>query len=230
MTPKFYLVGGAVRDQLLGLTPKDKDFAVEAESYAAMKQAIVDRGGKIFLEKPEFLTIRANIPELGATDYVLCRKDGAYSDGRHPDTVEIGSILDDLARRDFTVNAMALSENSVLVDPHGGQDDLKVRKLRCVGNIWDRFTEDGLRILRALRFIITKDFNPDGSIHMALSDSAFFKSRLDKIPMERIQQEVLRCFKHDTALTLSHFKYYSELAGYLFTRGPMWLKPTLEEK
>lgn len=230
MKATFYLVGGAVRDQLLGLTPKDKDYAVEAESYEAMKQAIIERGGKVFLEKPEFLTIRANVPELGSTDYVLCRKDGAYSDGRHPDTVTPGTIMDDLARRDFTVNAMALSENGVLVDPHDGQRDLQEHRLRCVGDTWKRFDEDGLRIIRALRFSITKGLNVTGDIHGFLYGAIYFKPRLDKIPIERIHAEMLRCFRHDTPGTLSHLGFYPQLAGYLFTRAPMWLKPTLEAR
>lgn len=229
-TAKFYLVGGAVRDQLLKLEAKDKDYCVEAESYDAMKQAIIDRGGHIFLEKPEYLTIRAKIPVLGATDYVLARKDGAYTDGRHPDKVEAGTIFDDLARRDFTVNAMALSENDVLIDPHGGQADLEKRLLRCVGDVWKRFDEDGLRMLRAMRFAITKGFQMDGDIAMSLNDKTFFEPRLNKIPIERIHNELWKCFRHDTRQTLTWLVEFSDLRRYLFDRAPLWLEPSLKPK
>ena len=152
---KFYQVGGSVRDDLLGFPSKDIDYSVEAPSFEAMKSEIVNRGGEIFLEKPEYLTIRANVPNMGACDYVLCRKDGAYYDGRRPESVEIGTIRDDLARRDFTVNAMAINEDGELIDPHGGKVDLLHKTLRCVGNAHERFSEDYLRMLRAIRFCIT---------------------------------------------------------------------------
>lgn len=74
----FFEVGGAVRDKLLGVQSKDIDYAVEAESFSAMRDAVIERGGKIFLETPQYLTIRAHVPKLGAADFVLCRKDGEY--------------------------------------------------------------------------------------------------------------------------------------------------------
>src|SRR5688572_2507881 len=118
MTVKVFEVGGAVRDKLLGLRPKDIDFAVEAPSFKAMHEFVSSTCSTIFLIKPEFLTIRAHHATMGAVDFVLCRKDGAYSDGRRPDTVEPGTIFDDLARRDFTINAMAFDEEGNLIDPH----------------------------------------------------------------------------------------------------------------
>src|SRR5687768_7510936 len=118
MNIQFFQVGGSVRDELLGKQSKDIDYAVEAPSYGAMREAIVERGGEIFQENEAFLTVRAKVPTLGACDYVLCRKDGTYDkDGRRPDFVEVGSLADDLARRDFTVNAMAKAEDGTLVDP-----------------------------------------------------------------------------------------------------------------
>ncbi len=101
---KIYLVGGSIRDQLLGLKSKDLDYAVEAGSYEEMRDYIKENG-KIFLETPEYLTIRAHLKNGEPADFVLCRKDGEYSDGRRPDKVTPGTLYDDLARRDFTVNA-----------------------------------------------------------------------------------------------------------------------------
>src|SRR6478735_1674813 len=161
MKAKFYQVGGCVRDSLLGVESKDIDFSVEAPSYEAMREAVIERCGgnpeSIKVDKPEFATIRAIDPKLGGVDFVLCRKDGAYSDGRRPDSVEMGTLLDDLARRDFTVNAIARADDGSLIDPFNGQADLKLRLLRCVGGV-DRLREDSLRMLRAFRFAITKGF------------------------------------------------------------------------
>src|SRR6187431_1537064 len=106
----YYLVGGYVRDEILGVQSKDIDFAVEAKSYDAMKEDILRRGMTIFQERPQFFAIRARHPQMGGVDFTLCRKDGFYSDYRHPDDVRIGDIYDDLARRDFTVNAIARKE------------------------------------------------------------------------------------------------------------------------
>jgi len=84
MNVKFYQVGGSVRDKIMGIKPHDIDFAIGAESFGAMREAILAMGGKIFLEMEKFFTIRANLPELGSADFVLTRKDGSYSDGRRP--------------------------------------------------------------------------------------------------------------------------------------------------
>jgi len=110
---KLFEVGGHVRDGLLGIKSKDIDMAVEAPSWEAMREFVKHNTKKIFLEKEEFLTIRAMGHDGLPKDFVLCRKDGAYSDGRRPDTVEAGTIFDDLARRDFTVNAIAKEVTTV---------------------------------------------------------------------------------------------------------------------
>lgn len=224
----FYKVGGCVRDQFLGLPSKDIDYAVEAPSYDALRTAILDRGGEIFLETPQYLTIRAKVPQMGACDFVLCRKDGAYSDGRRPETVEVGTIEDDLARRDFTVNAMALTEVGELIDPYDGAKDLKAKLLRCVGSTEDRFTEDGLRMLRALRFSITKGFTVSWAIWACLESRAFFEPRLRGVSHERVREELGKCFLFDTNMTLRWLAEFKELREFLFYKQPLWLKPTLE--
>src|SRR5579859_2576372 len=147
--PNFYLVGGYVRDKILGIPSKDLDYSVEAASYEEMRQSIIDRGGTILLETPNFFTIRARIGKE-VSDYVLCRKDGAYSDSRHPDSVEHGTLHDDLARRDFTMNAIAIDSDGNYIDPFNGISDIKNKLIRCVGNAQDRFDEDALRMLRAI--------------------------------------------------------------------------------
>ena len=87
MTNRIFEVGGSIRDGILGLKSKDRDFCVETDSFESMRNIIVNLGGKVFLETPEHFTIRANVPQLGSADYVLCRKEGEYTDGRHPDWV-----------------------------------------------------------------------------------------------------------------------------------------------
>jgi len=231
MNAKFYLVGGAVRDKLLGTQSKDLDYAVEASSYEEMIAAIKERGGEIFLEKPEFATVRAKLPQLGAADYVLCRKDGYYSDGRRPDSVMPGTLLDDLSRRDFTINAMAIDENGRYIDPFNGIQDLNKRYIRCVGDARERFSEDSLRILRAFRFAITKEFELDKLIEDAICDPNI-SDLIRNVSGERIREELYKCFRHNTFATIDYlFKEYPHIGALLLNpESVIWLKPTLEQR
>lgn len=206
---KLYEVGGAVRDGLMGLKSKDVDFAVEAPSFEALRAYLVAGGFQIFVEKPEFNTIRAAVPKTHPlrertrdADFVLCRKDGPSSDGRRPDYTEPGTILDDLARRDFTINAIARDvETGVLVDPHGGQVDIETRTLRFVGDPMARIREDGLRVLRGLRFIITKKLNVDRATATAIQCSEGAEM-LRCVSIERIREEIEKMAAHDSVQTL----------------------------
>lgn len=225
---KFYKVGGAVRDELLGVQVKDIDFAVEAPSFSAMKQAVLDRGGKIFQETPQFLTIRAKVPKLGASDFVLCRKERGSLDGRHPETVEAGTLLDDLSRRDFTVNAMARDEVGTLIDPFNGIQDLATHTLRTVGKARERFHEDYLRILRAVRFAITKKMRLHDDIVDCLEDITVIMG-IKKVSVERVREELSKAFAFDTRATMTTFMDFPKLQ-FIFEAFPdLWLKPTLEK-
>ena len=226
---KFYEVGGAVRDKILNLPTNDLDYAVEAESYEAMREAVLERGGEIFLESPEYLTIRAKVPGIGPADFVLCRKDGSYSDGRHPDKVEPGTLLDDLARRDFTMNAMAVDiETGKLYDPHDGRKDMEAETIRCVGVAEERFEEDALRILRAIRFAITKDMKLDEDIDEALKDSYLVKL-LENVSVERTREELNKAFKFDTLGTLALLEKYPLVREALFSSRVLKLEGTLKK-
>lgn len=227
---RFYQVGGSVRDSFLGLKSKDIDYAVEAASFNEMREAILGRGGTIFLETPQYLTIRARVPELGACDFVLCRKDGAYNDGRHPENVEVGTILDDLARRDFTINAIARAEDGEIIDPYDGSTDLLVYQLlRCVGSPKKRFGEDGLRILRAIRFSVTKQLIVDDQIWKYLIDEEGCIHAIQGVSLERIREELNKCFSFNTNETLEFFDNFPIFRKFLFNKA-LWLKPTTEEK
>lgn len=207
---KMYLVGGMVRDRLLGRKSKDADFAVEAESYEQMRATLEAEGFKIFQERPEFGTIRAQFPpgderiEQFATrdaDFVLCRIDGAYSNGRRPDSVEPGTLHDDLARRDFTINAMAMDEFGSIIDPFNGQVDLRFKVLRCVGDPEVRMNEDFLRALRAVRFAVTLDFQIGAELMRVLRSDSVIRG-VAKVTHERRREELTKAFGHDTISTI----------------------------
>jgi tRNA nucleotidyltransferase (CCA-adding enzyme) len=234
----MFEVGGCVRDRLLGLKAKDVDFVVIAPSFSAMRDHIENiLGLRIFLESPEHLTIRAGVPKghplrerCKDADFVLARKDGPSFDGRHPEFVEPGTLEDDLKRRDFTVNAMAQDPfTGEIIDPHGGQADLEARVLRFVGNAFDRIEEDGLRVLRALRFSITKGLEIQTSHRLALV-SKLAETRLASVSVERIQGELEKMFRHDTLATLRLLNELPEGMQEAIFRGGLWLLPTLKKR
>jgi tRNA nucleotidyltransferase/poly(A) polymerase len=229
MTVQIYKVGGAVRDEFLGVKSKDIDFAVEAPSYEAMRDYIAVNG-KIFLEKPEYFTIRAKLNGTDA-DFVLCRKEHGYSDGRRPDLVTQGDIYDDLSRRDFTVNAIAIRvSDGEVFDPHSGVRDIAKRVVRCVGNAEDRFSEDSLRMLRAVRFHITKQFSLDRDIYFALENKTLL-DKLENVSKERIREELNRCFKHNTLETLIMFERFPKLRDVVFgSNDTLWLEATNKDR
>jgi len=234
---KIYEVGGSVRDRILGLSPKDFDYSVEAPSYQDMSDYIKRTHDKVFLEKPEFATIRAK-KGSDTFDYVMCRKDGHYSDGRHPDFILPGTIYDDLARRDFTANAMAVdSDTNHLIDPHGGLEDARNKILRCVGSGRERLLEDPLRVIRAVRFCITKGFNPDENISEVFMDASWPDKIVKTVSSERIREELHKCFYFNSAKTMSFLinsmsKEYSELIFGENKDGAknLWLEPTSKRK
>ena len=142
-----YTVGGSVRDSLLGRTPKDWDLTTNAkpEEIKSLFRRTIDTG----IEHGT-VTVRMGGESYEVTTY---RLDGKYLDGRHPEEVTFTADLkEDLRRRDFTINAMAYNDRAGLVDLFGGQEDLKAGLIRAVGEPMERFTEDALRILRAVRF------------------------------------------------------------------------------
>ncbi len=229
---RFFQVGGCVRDELLGVPTKDIDFAVEAPSFEAMADAVVARCTKVFTGKDggfigqEFFTIRGIDPDLGPVDFVLCRKDGPSTDGRRPDFVEPGTLADDLARRDFTVNALARGEDGVLVDPHHGREDLEAGRLRFVGNPEDRLQEDALRAFRGVRFAVTKKFVMTDDTTFAIQD--LHTEAFDAVSTDRIRDELHKMFATDTAASLNLLvNQFPILLETALTRG-LWLRPTTE--
>jgi tRNA nucleotidyltransferase (CCA-adding enzyme) len=179
-----YAVGGCVRDSLIGLTPLDYDITTSAtpdEARASLAGFSVHDTGI----KHGTITVIADETPVEVTTF---RIDGEYSDNRRPDSVEFTrSLKDDLSRRDFTINAMTYSDKMGIVDPFGGREDLQNKLIRCVGDPYKRFNEDGLRILRAYRFSAVYGFK----IEEETSKSAYeLRHLIRNISGERIAQEL----------------------------------------
>ena len=181
-----YVVGGCVRDSLLGLTPHDWDLCTSA---------LPQQGMELFGEEkciPTGLQHGTVTVKQGGRLYEITtfRTEGTYTDGRHPDEVHfVPDVREDLARRDFTINAMAYNEKEGLVDPFGGQTDLQSGILRAVGVPHQRFTEDALRILRLYRFAARFGFSIDPPTAQAAQELC---AHLDCVSVERIEEELAK--------------------------------------
>lgn len=216
---KIYLVGGCVRDLLLGITPHDYDFATDATP-----EEIKEVAGRFNLltnaayvktlptgEKYGTITFdihQGNVNEL--FEITTFRRDGNYVDGRRPDSVEFSTKLeDDLKRRDFTINALAYNPDEGIIDLFNGLSDLKTGIIRAINNPVDRFNEDALRILRCLRFSLKYNFTIDLATEAAAIQLV---GNLKNVAKERIGKELfqildynLRCYSED--LLFHVFKY-----------------------
>ena len=184
-----FIVGGCVRDAVLGRIPGDWDITTSAkpEQVKEIFGKTVDTG-----LKHGTVTIIKHGSGYEVTTY---RIDGEYLDGRHPETVEFTPDLrEDLKRRDFTINAMAYSHETGIVDEFEGLEDLKRRVIRCVGCAKDRFTEDALRILRAVRFAAQLDFVIEDETYKAIAEIA---PNLVHVSKERIQVELTKLLLSD---------------------------------
>lgn len=235
-TINLHTVGGIVRDNLLGIRSKDVDMSVTIpneiglsidQGFGIMRDTLVKAGVTIWEDRPEFLTIRGGVAkdhplaQFGSKDldFVLARRDGPSRDGRRPDFVVVGSLADDLNRRDFTVNAMARKVGSLdaegeftaspdvchIIDPHRGIEDLANMTLRFVGDPMTRIAEDGLRVMRALRFVVTKGFTMASETRDAIEDvrSAVL---LTSVSEERREGELSRMLGTNTLGTLDLFR------------------------
>ena len=181
-----YVVGGCVRDSLLGRAPKDWDICTDALPEEMQRvfrdQHVIETG-----LKHGTLTVMYDHEPYEVTTF---RVDGEYTDHRHPDAVRfVKNVVDDLARRDFTVNAMAWNPQSGLVDAFGGQEDLRAGVIRCVGEADRRFGEDALRIMRALRFASVYGFDIEAETAAAVHR---LKDTLRDVAAERIRVELAK--------------------------------------
>ena len=181
-----YAVGGCVRDSLLGLDPHDWDLCTSARPEQVMALFGEEKCIPTGLQHGT-VTVKQGGRLYETTTF---RTEGAYSDGRHPDAVcFVPDVREDLARRDFTINAMAYSAEEGLIDPFGGRDDLAAHLVRAVGEPERRFEEDALRILRLYRFAARFGFAIDPATGAA---ARALGPHLDCVSAERIQEELLR--------------------------------------
>ena len=178
-----YLVGGCVRDLLRGEAPSDYDMTSDA-----LPEAVLALFGEHAHPTGLIHGTVTVVSEGHPIELTTMRRDGAYRDNRHPEAVAFTkNIEEDLARRDFTVNAIALTEDGTIIDPFDGRQDIEKRLLRCVGDAETRFSEDALRILRLLRFAAVLGFTVDEDTAAA---ARACRDRLHSVAQERVYAEV----------------------------------------
>ena len=189
-----YLVGGAVRNMVLRRTPTDFDFATDADPKKVMRlfRKVIPTG-----IKHGTVTVLFKGERYEVTTF---RVEGAYSDSRHPDEITFTpSIEEDLARRDFTINSMAVRiPGGTLLDPFGGQQDLKAGIIRTVGAAEERFSEDALRMVRACRFAAQLQFDVDPELRGAAEKVA---PNIRNVSAERIREELEKMLRTDVPST-----------------------------
>lgn len=244
--PNIYIVGGSVRDKLLGLESKDIDFTfvldnleqTVEEGFQQMTDYLKEKGYYIFLTTPEMYTIRAKFPKdhiyRGLTaDFVMARKEVGYIEGTRRPELVLGTLYDDLLRRDFTINAMAQDLNGNIIDPFNGQEDLKRRVLKTPQSVKKSFDDDPLRILRAIRFAITKDMDILGEMWSEI-ENYYYDEKMQVVSIERIREELYKCFKYNTPQTLWYLSKFRTLSEYVFddrrSNNGLWLEPTLKQR
>jgi len=243
--PQIYEVGGCVRDEIIGVHTNDIDFTFVLdntdqtvdEGWDEMISHLKTEGFKIFLETKDCFTVRAKFPkghvnEGLVADFVMARKEVGYIDGTRQPILELGTLEDDLTRRDFTLNALAKDLDGNIIDLFDGQTHLKQKVLITPLEPIKTFMDDPLRMIRALRFSITKGFD----IHPTVWNAIFTPGLIDKlsevVSQERIQGEVMKMMKHDTVKTLRLLsvidKKDSRLIEIMFG-GDIWLLPSTKK-
>ena len=194
-----YVVGGCVRDHCLGLTPHDYDMCTSA---APEQTEEVFKDYRLVLAGKKHGTVGV-ITEDGVVEITTFRTEGEYRDNRHPDWVAfVPEVEPDLARRDFTVNAMAYSPTRGYADPFGGREDLKNGILRAVGDPQKRFQEDSLRILRGIRFAARYGLTLEPETEQAMRSQAYL---MDNLARERVFEELCRLLPLVTAEDMLRF-------------------------
>jgi poly(A) polymerase/tRNA nucleotidyltransferase (CCA-adding enzyme) len=183
-----YLVGGCVRDMMLGREPKDWDITTNAKPEE-IQEIFADT-----VYENSFGTVgiktESEDPRVKVIEVTTYRIEGKYTDKRHPDEVKFATnIEDDLSRRDFTVNAMALGMDGAIIDPYGGELDVKEKTIRTVGDATARFKEDALRLMRAVRFSMELDFEIEFATRRAIVACA---RELEMMAKERVRDELVK--------------------------------------
>ena len=249
---EIYYVGGYVRDKILGIESKDIDFSFIVnkqfgenlsigDGFRLMNEWLQKEGFLVFLSTPSMLTIRAKFPknekyknqENMTADFVLARKE-TYPDpnSRYP-VVELGTLYDDLMRRDFTANAVAMDMNGNIIDICDGLSDIKNKILRTPQDPTITLTDDPLRILRAMRFSITKNFEYDLGLITTMVDNDIIDKLFTIVHPDRIREELTKMFNYSTPQTIKLLSYFEDKVPNFLERlflPPLKLMPTTKLK
>jgi tRNA nucleotidyltransferase/poly(A) polymerase len=242
---KIFEVGGCVRDEMLGVSSNDIDFTFVpdsslsgvSEGWMEMKGYLIDKGYKIFLETEDCFTIRAKFPSDHVNrglvaDFVMARKEVGYDSESRKPKLELGTLTDDLIRRDFTVNAMAKDMEGNIIDLFEGKKHLRQKILFTPVDTEKTFLDDPLRLIRALRFSITKGFKMSQPIWDSLLDDVMLDRLESVVSTERIREELTKAFKHDTLSTLELLQKINKINPRIqkicFKDG-IWLMPTTKK-
>mgnify|MGYP001165256826 FL=1 len=243
--PQIYEVGGCVRDEIIGVHTNDIDFTFVLdntdqtvdEGWDEMLSHLKTEGFKIFLETKDCFTVRAKFPkghvnEGLVADFVMARKEVGYILGTRKPILELGTLEDDLRRRDFTLNALAKDLDGTIVDLFEGKKHLEEGILVTPLNPIKTFFDDPLRMIRALRFSITKGFEIDPEVWDAMFEPGLIEHLKNVVSKERIQGEVSKMMKHDTVSTLRLLakidKIEPKLLEVMFG-GDIWLLPSTKK-
>lgn len=243
--PQIYEVGGCVRDEIIGVHTNDIDFTFVLdntdqtvdEGWDEMLSHLKNEGFKIFLETKDCFTVRAKFPkghvnEGLVADFVMARKEVGYILGTRKPILELGTLEDDLRRRDFTLNALAKDLDGTIVDLFEGRKHLEEGILVTPLNPIKTFFDDPLRMIRALRFSITKGFEIDAEVWDAMFEPGLIEHLKNVVSKERIQGEVSKMMKHDTVSTLRLLakidKIEPKLLEVMFG-GDIWLLPSTKK-
>lgn len=186
-----HLVGGCVRDMMLGMAPKDYDIVTDTDMNA-LKTEFIENGWTINVVGENFMVfaVSKNHVQFEIANF---RKEIGFTDGRRPDQVVIGTLEEDAARRDFTVNSIYYNPiTDVITDPNNGMKDINNRLLRFIGNPHDRIVEDYLRVFRFFRFLNTLGFEPEKKSLKACRE--MFNEAYTKTTPERVRMEIERMY------------------------------------
>lgn len=242
---QIFKVGGCIRDKFLGIDSKDIDFTFVCEEsqtveqgWSEMRSWMLERGFEIFLETQDCFTIRAKFPKDHqfsglVADFVMARKEVGYVEGTRRPILELGTLEDDLLRRDFTLNALAEDIDGNIIDLFGGIEDLKMGILRTPMDANITMMDDPLRILRALRFTVTKDFFMSDDIWEAMKQPNILKKLEQTVSGQRIREEIDKMMRFNTTRSFRLLMDVDEIIpGFLelIFKDGMWMKPTFEKK
>lgn len=243
---QIFKVGGCIRDKFLGIESKDIDFTFVCEEsqtveqgWSEMRSWMLERGFEIFLETQDCFTIRAKFPKDHqfsglVADFVMARKEVGYVEGTRRPILELGTLEDDLLRRDFTLNALAEDIDGNIIDLFGGIEDLKMGILRTPMDANITMMDDPLRILRALRFTVTKDFFMSDDIWEAMKQPNILKKLEQTVSSQRIREEIDKMMRFNTTRSFRLLMDVDtfNIPGFLelIFKDGMWLKPTFEKK